>query len=58
MSLAIGIPQAIYLAWILVLLITVVRRHGTTATIDFDARPQVVATLLTVAVLYWGGFFG
>lgn len=53
-----GAPQIIYLAFTLLGLFIVALMHGEQKTTTYSFPVQFVVKLITVALLYWGGFFG
>ena len=56
MTLEIGWPQGIFLAWAAFSVVLHISKHGDKA--DYHGPAKFVAMALLTALLYWGGFFG
>lgn len=57
MTINIGIPQAIWLALVVVGLIDEIVEHGKPRN-PHNAYIYAISTVISFLLLYWGGFFG
>ena len=53
-----GIPQIIMLAILFINLGIAVSRHGEVHEEKYNAGIYFISTCITLALLWWGGFFG
>lgn len=51
------IPQIIYLFLAFAGLLIVANRHGQPKTDSYNIWVQLIATAISLGLLYWGGFF-
>lgn len=53
-----GWPQVIYLALLLCGVLNAILHHGETETKKYNAWISLTSAVLTIGLVYWGGFFG
>ena len=58
MNFTIGWPQLFWCVFVIVTVVHEITMHGKPKKGEHDAVMYVLVTLISAALLYWGGFFG
>ena len=58
MTLQLHAPQLIYIALLMIGIGIDTAKHGEPKTGNHNCTSSIIAAILTIALLYWGGFFG
>lgn len=57
MTFTIHAPQLIYILLTIIGLVVAIQRDGKPRTGSYNLMPDLICSLLTFLLLYWGGFF-